>query len=378
MPPLLWLGLCLDSGANKSGIMTAVEDIISGFEKELLERALAEARTDPPANDMEEDDEGGQPLQDEGARAKKRRVQMRKRVAAVCANKPQMYCDEGSLPAIGVQMAQNGHRAVGLCDEPQMYLPAIGMQMAQNGHRAVGLYDEDRFLLRALAHGEGSGFNPATVSKLFNGSSWKRSVVKDQNRFLMNKTCLCLAMTFHIEEWHDFLSKDDQSLGVQSRLLMFHSMPSLDRAETVLDSTVYGPARALQPPPRLPESLLSRFVRSLARSEQEHATNRADYDNVRKYIPYFFALGAFEDFKSHYDAQVLKQELSYLDPKKFSQAGKLKSLPWRLALLLHVWAHACPALRLVASLCSGHVASQVRMSSWREPFLSTCRSNRSV
>ena len=54
------------------------------------------------------------------------------------------------------------------------------------------------------------------MSKLFNGSIWKRTVVKDQNRFSMPQTCLCLAMTFHIEEWRDFLNKEG-AFGMQGR-----------------------------------------------------------------------------------------------------------------------------------------------------------------
>ena len=79
VPPLLWLGLYLDSGANKSGIMTAIADIISGFEKDLLERALAEARAAPAKNDADDEDEPAQPAQDEAAHATRRKVQLRKK-----------------------------------------------------------------------------------------------------------------------------------------------------------------------------------------------------------------------------------------------------------------------------------------------------------
>ena len=96
--------------------------------------------------------------------------------------------------------------------------------MSQNCCRATGLYDEGRFLLRALSAGEGSGFNASTIAKLLDGSLWKQTVVKDNNRFHMERTCLSLAMTCHIEEWHDFLSKDG-ALGMTSRFLMFHSAP---------------------------------------------------------------------------------------------------------------------------------------------------------
>ncbi|CAL1141941.1 unnamed protein product, partial [Cladocopium goreaui] len=316
VPPLLWLGLCLDSGANKSGIMTALADIVSGFEKELLQKALDEARKEAQLAEEEEDAHGAEP--DEPS-SKKRKTSLSKALAAIHNNKPALFSDEGSLPA-------------------------IGMQMAHNGHRAIGLYDEGRFLLRALANGEGSGFNASTMSKLFNGSIWKRTVVKDNNRFSMHQTCLCLAMTFHVEEWHDFLAKDG-ALGMQSRFLMFHSSPRLEKADAVLEPAVYstGAARS-RGAPVLPASLLTQFVSVLTRIENVHTANAPDFDASREFIPYFFAPDALDYFREHYDAQVLTQEQSYLqDPKLFSHAGKLKSLPWRLALLLHSWARACSA-----------------------------------
>eukprot|EP00438_Fugacium_kawagutii_P031201 Skav220796 [mRNA] locus=scaffold150:236840:244810:+ [translate_table: standard] len=313
VPPLLWLGLCLDSGANKSGIMTALADIISGFEKHLLHKALEEARkeAETEAEEMypEQDDQG----------TKKRKTALSKALAAIHSNKPALFSDEGSLPA-------------------------IGMQMAQNGPRAIGLYDEGRFLLRALANGEGSGFNASTMSKLFNGSIWKRTVVKDSNRFSMHQTCLCLAMTFHVEEWHEFLLKDG-ALGMQSRFLMFHSSPRLDKADAVLEPAVYSPrAPRRAGSPALPASLLTEFLAVLTKIDDAHTAQASDFDAAREFIPYFFAADALDYFREHYDAQVLKQEQSYLqDPKLFSHAGKLKSLPWRLALLLHSWGHACSA-----------------------------------
>ncbi|CAL1141553.1 unnamed protein product, partial [Cladocopium goreaui] len=276
VPPLLWLGLCLDSGANKSGIMTALADIVSGFEKELLQKALDEARKEAQLAEEEEDAHGAEP--DEPS-SKKRKTSLSKALAAIHNNKPALFSDEGSLPA-------------------------IGMQMAHNGHRAIGLYDEGRFLLRALANGEGSGFN----------------------------------------EWHDFLAKDG-ALGMQSRFLMFHSSPRLEKADAVLEPAVYstGAARS-RGAPVLPASLLTQFVSVLTRIENVHTANAPDFDASREFIPYFFAPDALDYFREHYDAQVLTQEQSYLqDPKLFSHAGKLKSLPWRLALLLHSWARACSA-----------------------------------
>ena len=80
----------MDSGANKSGIMIAIADIISGFLKGLLEPDFAMALYEAPANEVDDEDDAGQPVQEDDARATRRRVQMRKGVAATHANKPQI------------------------------------------------------------------------------------------------------------------------------------------------------------------------------------------------------------------------------------------------------------------------------------------------
>ena len=258
VPPLLWIGLCLDSGANKSGVMTALADIISGFEKTLLEDALNKARSEHELDQHDAEEEDVAEGNADGA--KKRKISLSKALASIRQNKPALFSDEGSLPA-------------------------IGLQMSQNGHRAIGLYDEGRFLLRALSNGEGSGFNASTMAKLFNGSVWKRTVVKDHNRFAMHQTCLCLAMTFHVEEWHDFLGKDGV-LGMQSRFLTFHSSPRLDKASAVLDSDVYGRNQS-QATLQLPESLLTQFVQVLRFTDQAHTEQSSDFDKSREFIPYF-------------------------------------------------------------------------------------------
>eukprot|EP00438_Fugacium_kawagutii_P034999 Skav222690 [mRNA] locus=scaffold5100:7512:13418:- [translate_table: standard] len=247
VPPLLWIGLCLDSGANKSGVMTAMCDIVSGFEKVLLEDALKRAKEEH-AEDGGEEEEMAQEMGGDGS--KKRKTSLASVLARIRQNRPALFSDEGSLPA-------------------------IGLQMSQNGHRAIGMYDEGRFLLRALSNGEGSGFNASTMSKLFNGSVWKRTVVKDHNRFSMHHTCLCLSMTFHIEEWHEFLSKDG-ALGMQSRFLTFHSAPRLDKAADVLDPDVYQAELVEAPLPT--QSLLDKFVKVLAFTDRAH-------ESAREYIP---------------------------------------------------------------------------------------------
>ena len=190
--------------------MTALCDIVSGFEKILLDDALKKVR-DEHADEAGEDEDLGVDAHGDGT--KKRKASVAQVLARIQQNKPVLFSDEGSLPA-------------------------IGLQMSQNGHRAIGMYDEGRFLLRTLANGEGSGFNASTMSKLFNGFVWQRTVVKDHNRFSMHHTCLCLCMTFHIEEWREFLPKDG-ALGMQSRFLTFHSSPRLDKANAVLDADVY-------------------------------------------------------------------------------------------------------------------------------------------
>ncbi|CAJ1389803.1 unnamed protein product [Effrenium voratum] len=99
--------------------MTAMADIISGFEQHLLEEAMNAVRQDGDAPD-DEDDELAAAAESE-QRAKRRKT-MQKQLAALQQNKPSLFSDEGSLPAIGAQMAQNGNRAVGLYDEGRFLL----------------------------------------------------------------------------------------------------------------------------------------------------------------------------------------------------------------------------------------------------------------
>eukprot|EP00435_Cladocopium_sp_Y103_P009319 s644_g2.t1 len=166
--------------------------------------------------------------------------------------------------------------------------------MSQNGNRTIGMYDDGRFLLRALSNGESSAFNASTMSKLFNGSVWKRTVVKDHNRFSMHHTCLCLCMTLHIEEWHKFLSKDGGALGMQSRFPTLHSSPCLDKAAAVLDAEVYQAEHA-EAPVHDP-FLLHKFVHVLTHTDRAHASEQ-------DYIPYYFAPDALECFTTRFDQQ---------------------------------------------------------------------------
>ncbi len=106
-------------------------------------------------------------------------------------------------------------------------------------------------------------------------------------------------MTFHVEEWHEFLAKDG-ALGMQSRFLMFHSAPRLEKATAVLDSDVYGPSSSPFHARRMPEPL------SILRlADKAHGSTAPDFDKARVFIPYFFAPDALEFFQQHYDAQTV-------------------------------------------------------------------------
>lgn len=88
VPPLLWLGLCLDSGANKSGIMTAMADIVGLW----LEAALSAAREEAEAQEAAEE-AFAEP--DESAQ-KRRKVALSKSLAQIQQNKPALFSDVAS------------------------------------------------------------------------------------------------------------------------------------------------------------------------------------------------------------------------------------------------------------------------------------------
>ena len=77
MPPLLWIGLCLESGSNKSGILSAIATLTSsrGLEKHPLEEALKAIRQ--TQTDVESDDDdvqgAGDDVRDQRQRAAKGR-----------------------------------------------------------------------------------------------------------------------------------------------------------------------------------------------------------------------------------------------------------------------------------------------------------------
>ena len=69
--------------------------------------------------------------------------------------------------------------------------------------------------------------------------------------------------------------------------------------------------------------------------EAARKPNVDGYNAVREFLPYYFEEASLAVFRSHFDAQTLKQELAYLlEPAAFSLVGKLKSLPWRLAIAI--------------------------------------------
>jgi hypothetical protein len=110
VPPLLWIALALDSGANKSGIMSALSDIASSYEKSLFSQECNRVGLQPEDAVLEAE----APLEDEAevdpreAKGKKAEAaaQARKR-KHLAANPPTVVTDEGSLPAIGTQLCRH-------------------------------------------------------------------------------------------------------------------------------------------------------------------------------------------------------------------------------------------------------------------------------
>ena len=249
VPVLVSLGLCLGSGANKSGVITALADIISGFEKVLLADALQKARqlaahesADEPPMPMESEEQPtGEKLRGTHLLPNKHN------------NRPALFSDEGSLPAIGMQMAQ---MATGL----------------------LGCMTKAVFF-KTLSNSE-AGLDASTMAKLVNGSLWKRTAVKDRNRFSMSNTCLCLAASCHIEEWHECLEKGGALI---------------EPGKFLIHRSTKGPWNLRIPAlPTIPDSRLTKFVQVLRNIERAHATTAPDYDKVRENTPYFFANDALE------------------------------------------------------------------------------------
>jgi len=127
-------------------------------------------------------------------------------------------------------------------------LVAVGNQMSNNGNRALGFYDEGQVLLNAVLQGDGGGaFSAATMFKLHNGSRWSRSVVKEQSRFHMPRTTLCIDITLLLEEWYKLTSRPD-TLGMGPRFQVLHCSPALLSESQMLDTTMYAAALGLETP----------------------------------------------------------------------------------------------------------------------------------
>ena len=157
-------------------------------------------------------------------------------------------------------------------------MPATGVKMEQNGHRCIVLFDEGKNLLRSLGRGNSCSWSAATLSRLFGGGDWKRSVLEDQQTNHMLRTCLQLVTTIHIEEWDEFVDRDE-STGLQYRFMNMHSQPRLGRCEEVMDAHVYHPQQAFVDKPGLPGSVLSAFVEAITAIDL--ANSKTCKDNER-------------------------------------------------------------------------------------------------
>ncbi len=141
-----------------------------------------------------------------------------------------------------------------------------------------------------------------------------------------------------MEEWDAFLAQEAATqLGLAGRFLLFHSAPRLDKAASVLDGAVYS-AAAASAEDAGGEPLLQSFLGALWAIEEAHAESLPTWDKLHGLHPYYIEAAALPPFMENFDRQVAAQELSYLfHSRAFSMSGKLKSLPLRVALILHKW-----------------------------------------
>ena len=139
--------------------MSALSGIATAYETVLLTHAERRCEAEQRAEEADMSDSGDEmqvPSDDEAGRkrhAKQQKQARAKRMSTLRTNPPCVSSDEGSLPANGTQVAANGNRC-------------------------FGLYGEDTHLLEALEIGEGAGFSATTLSKLCDGSVWKRKCVE--------------------------------------------------------------------------------------------------------------------------------------------------------------------------------------------------------
>ena len=102
----------------------------------------------------------------------------------------------------------------------------------------------------------------------------------------MLRTCLQFVTTIHIEEWDEFVERDE-STGLQYRFMNLHSQPMLGRSDDVMDEHVYHNDQAEEDKPGLPESVLEAFVEAMAAIDSANSKSCADYDPERQFIPLF-------------------------------------------------------------------------------------------
>ena len=167
-------------------------------------------------------------------------------------------------------------------------MPATGVKMEQNGNRGIGICDEGKNVYRALGGKQQSSWGAATLSRLLGGGDWKRNVLKDQNKFDMLRTCLQFVTTIHIEEWDEFVERDE-STGLQYRFMNMHSHPMLGRCDEVMDQHVYHSDQAAVDKPGLPASVLAAFVEAITAIDSANNKTCVDYDTERQFIPCFVA-----------------------------------------------------------------------------------------
>ena len=102
-------------------------------------------------------------------------------------------------------------------------------------------------------------------------------MLKDQNKFHMLRTCLVFVTTIHIEEWDEFVDRDE-STGLQYRFMNMHSQPRLGRCEEVMDAHVYHSDQAAVDKPGLPGSVLSAFVEAITAIDLANSNTCKDYE----------------------------------------------------------------------------------------------------
>ena len=122
--PIMWSVLLLDSGANKNGIMSALTLIIQQYEDELDKQRQSGQSKQTRAGQSDQTRAAQDAQEPTGGQRRGRRFGTAKRRRIETANADRDHCripcDEGSLPAIGVQMAAHDNRALAMYDEGEV------------------------------------------------------------------------------------------------------------------------------------------------------------------------------------------------------------------------------------------------------------------